>query len=251
MITISSRHGQISFGQHNILRQIFGRVYGNLTQGPQSCAIVAPPFFGKTAILHSIVDKDIQASFYVGDERLLMAFIDCRDVTLSREDAFKSFGKGLAQVSDVFSPACLELIDKFLIASQLDELMDLLNQIMVVLNKENYSIVFVLDHFELFLSLFLESDIQFFRELLDKTKHAFIVAIPKPLSELTPKTYPSKFYLLFLSIFIKNFSDKQAKEYVNNRIGEVNSLFSSQDVDTVLMKCGRHPFFLNIYIFIF
>ncbi|RMD49853.1 MAG: winged helix family transcriptional regulator, partial [Candidatus Thermofonsia bacterium] len=122
----------------------------------------------------------------------------------------------------------------------------LLNQI----TRENRTVVFLMDEFELLAAN--EHLTPFFfarlRGLTTKYGLAYLTASQRPLFAITAEEeiLSSPFFNIFVTLPLGLFTDEEARGLLNSRLQGTPFTFSDQLIDYLLYLVGPHPFFLHI-----
>lgn len=241
----------IPFGREESVRFVFSKLVGNPEHGPQSCALIGPPFIGKSKVLDCIVNPSVQI-FYGLDQKIIYPIrLDCAEIPLTRTDAFKQLGElagnVIVKVWNLQNDSMIGIMSALRQTQNVEEAKNRFEDLLIEVNSSGHSLVYVLDNFEKLLSLFVESDIQFLRDIFSNYRHALVVAIPKPLIDLTPKTYPSQFYLIFRHHSLGLYSEKQAEKYLLDKFCSSDIKLDDDEVNIMLRQAGYHPHILQIY----
>lgn len=250
-VSNSNQPISIPFGREDIVRMIFEKINDPSSQGSQCFALVGPPLIGKSKVLDCITSPHIQKKFNLNLDLIYPIRFDCINIPMSRSGVYKLLGE---LIIDIF-------INKWkIMETNENKLFETVSQIndtektkvwfenlLVNASIHGRSVVFVLDHFEKLLLLLEETDVQFLRDLFSNSRHALVVAVPKPLIDLTPKTFPSKFYEIFRHEIMRLYSTSQAEKYLQVKHETTEYSFNKDEVDLTLQKAGCHPHFLQVY----
>jgi hypothetical protein len=242
------------FGREGVIREIFYSLGGKPTQGPECFSLVGPPYIGKTTVLQSLASREVQREYFGDPEGIRLVYFHCADLPSERQEVFRLLGKAAIRAAEqewsiAFKGNLVaEHISQLETSSAISEITTAFEGLLKALSsRHNRSIVFVLDEFERLLALFTESDIQFMRDVFSNTKHALVVATPKPIRDHSRRPSSSKFYEIFKKYHLRAFSLDQAYNYLSETTRDSKRQFSHSEKEVILKKAGPHPHILRAY----
>ncbi len=245
----------LPFGREEVVREIFDRLGSNLAQGPGSFSLVGPKYIGKTTVLRSLLAVAVIDRFLGSAKELLCpVYVDCSELPPLRKEVFGLLGKTALETArtkwnvQFDSSVNSQYITPLEVGSEIPEVTCAFEGLLRELSsRQGRHVVFLLDNFEKLLALFTESDVHFLRDVFSNTKHALVVATPKPIREYSQKTFPSRFYEIFKPYHLHAFSSDEAYGYLtHSSTGSAREL-SHSEKGMVLTKTGAHPHFLRAY----
>ncbi|GAB4268357.1 MAG: hypothetical protein Kow0080_11210 [Candidatus Promineifilaceae bacterium] len=226
------------YGRSAEIAQVLG-----LLRNGQSVSLIGPRRIGKSSLLIHLCHPDIRQAFGMTPPQALFVLIDCQE--LGGSPAEEVYDAMLTRVSDAAEEAGISVSLQHGTGTYraLDRL---LNQI----TRENRTVVFLLDEFELLAAN--EHLTPFFfarlRGLTTKYGLAYLTASQRPLFAITAEEeiLSSPFFNIFVTLPLGLFTDEEAQGLLNSRLQGTPFTFSTQLIDYLLYLVGPHPFFLHI-----
>ena len=199
LLKASQSDSGVPFGREDVVREIMDHISSG-NRGAGSFSLVGPRFIGKSGVLRCLVTSSVQTQLLKNQQNTHLEYFDCQELPHSKKEVFRLFGKTAWRVAEEkwkLSMASLlgEEVSTVLEGNGDEEdIVDAFERVLRFLSAKALRVVLVLDHFEQLLSLLSESNIQLMRDVFANTEHGLIVATPRPIRELSPKTFPSRFY---------------------------------------------------------
>lgn len=250
MLKMGHPDSDIPFGREGVVREIMDHISSE-NRGAGSFSLVGPRFIGKSSVLRCLVASSVQAQLLKDQQSTHLEYFDCSELPNAKKEVFRVFGKTAWRVAEEKwqLPMASLLGEKVSSAlegsSDEEDIVDAFERVFRFLSTKALRIVLVLDHFEHLLSLLSESNIQVMRDIFANTEHGLVVATRKPIRELSPKTFPSKFYEIFKKYRMGAFTRDESFEFVHMANG-TSFTITRHEEEKILHEAGYHPAFLSI-----
>lgn len=216
----------------------------NLLRNGQSVSIIGPRRIGKSSLLMHLTREETRKPVGLDAPNALFVAVDCQELGGSPpEDVYDAFYIGLtdaAEMAGMIVPA----------SGDSGDYRTLERCINVITQKEEASVVFLLDEFEL-LAANEQLTPYFFarlRGLTTKYGIAFITASQRPLYAITAdeQVLSSPFFNIFVTIGLGLFSEEDARGLLARRLDGTDYEFDTAVTDHILNLVGFHPFYLHL-----
>jgi transcriptional regulator with XRE-family HTH domain len=208
----------------------------------QCVSLVGTRRIGKSSLLRYLLNRDTQQKF--GYEEALKKHIFILQ-------SFSEFS--LANESeDFFNKISSELISQcqglFLLEVPEEKGAIGFRHLLYEMGNHGFHLVLLLDEFEQIGSnhSFDSSFFSFLRSLAERGYVSYITASRLPLHEIMQPSIGSPFFNIFRSVTIGALEREEALELIMLPSARVGLPYLPEEVDWILEKAGRHPFFLQV-----
>lgn len=232
------RRAEEFHGREAEISQILG-----LCRNGQSVSIVGPRRIGKSSLLLHLRRPATRRTAGLDPGDALFALLDCQELGGSPpEEVYEAIITGVADAAELSGidlgsrerPGTYRSLDRVLSAA----------------SAKGYSIVVLLDEFELLAANERLTPYFFARLRGLTTKHglSYLTASQRPLFAITAddSILSSPFFNIFVTLSLGTFSETEARGLLERRLIGTGYSFPEELCDYLLQLVGFHPFFLHI-----
>lgn len=222
-------------------KEQIGQILGLFRNG-QSVSVVGPRRIGKSSLLLHL-QRPVVLSQSLAPPKAVFALVDCQELGGSPpEEVYEALMTSIMDSSGIHVDISSKIERPGTYRS--------LDLILGELFRESYSVVVLMDEFEL-LAANKRLTPYFFarlRGLTTKYGLAYLTASQRPLFDITAdeEVLSSPFFNIFVTLSLGLFSREEAQKLINRRLEGTGVAFGQNLCEYLIYLVGPHPFFLHI-----